>query len=165
MKRLGAFLLVCVLAFSSVAALGEEDGYVPFSPTTLVKFAKELGYTTTQDWTGNSLTRALFSMVVYVDSLVDQNISEIDLDLQQNSFVFIQDDQTSMGLAYCNKNGEYKVIFFYPDSNLAVYNPTYSVSGSASTVKASMESLGWTVYTNSQEDLKTVVDIMSGNYK
>ena len=162
MKRLGAFLLVCVLAFSSVAALGEEDGTVAFSPTSLLHIAESFEYTTVQDWTSNSFARAMFSMFVYVDSLMDQNTSEIDMDLQQDSFVFVEDDQTSMGLAYCNKSGQYKLILFYPAEKLAVYSRTKSLDLSTTIAKASLESLGWTVYTNSQEDIKTVINTMSG---
>ncbi len=164
MKRLVAFLLVCVLAFSSVAALGEEDDSVVFSPSDLLLFADELGYTTTQDWTGNSVARALFSIVVYADHLSNQNASnsDIDIDFMQDSFVFVDADQTSVGLAYSNTKGQYRIILFYPDTKLAAYSRTNTFDFSASTMKASIESVGCTVYTNNLEDLTEVTNILAG---
>ena len=163
MKRLVAFLLVCVLAFSSVAALGEEDDSVVFSPSDLLLFADELGYTTTQDWTGNSVARALFSIVVYADYMSNQNASnsDIDIDFKQDSFVFVNADQTSVGFAYSNTKGQYRIILFYPDAKLAAYSRTKTFDFSASTIKA-MESIGYTVYTNNLEDLTEVTNILAG---
>ena len=164
MKRLVAFLLVCVLAFSSVAALGEEDDAVVFSPSDLLLFADELGYTTTQDWTGTSFARALFSIVVYVGQVSNQNASysDIDIDFKQDSFVFVNADQTSVGFAYSNTKGQYRIILFYPDTKLAVYSRTGTFDVSASTLMARLESIGCTTYINNVEDLGKIANIMAG---
>ena len=164
MKRLGAFLLVCVMAFSSVAALGDEDDTVEFSPSTLLWLADELGYTTTQDWTGNAVARALFSIVVYADYLSNQNVSnsDIDIDFKQDSFVFVDADKTSVGLAYSNTKGQYRIILFYPDTKLAVYSRTGTFDVSASTLMARLESIGCTTYINNVEDIRKIANIMAG---
>ena len=161
MKRLMAFLLVCVLAFSSTLALADDT--VMFEPTELSTVAELLGYTKPSEWTAQSKTRAVFSIVIYLDYLKETGTdsSKADIDWEKNTFVIENSD--TLGFVYCEKDGKYKALFYIPGSGRAGYDPSFSMSSDETVLPAVLKKAGCSVYQNSAEDMVLVLETLAGD--
>lgn len=157
MKRLVALLLVCVLALSSTLALADENELFTFTPEAVGTIGESQGYTKPSDWTSMSSARAVFSIFIYYDYLkvtgAEMNLENVDW--EKNTFVIA--DSSIIGFVYCEKDGEYKTLFYIPSLGIAGYDPSLSMGSDETVLKTVLKNTDYTVYQNSVEDMANVV--------
>ena len=160
MKRLVALLLVCVLALSSTLALADENEISTFTPELVQTIAESQGYTKPSDWTAYSYTRAVFSVLVYLDYL-SASSSSSDVDWDKTTYVFENDN--TLGFAYCNEDGAYKMLLYFPDLEAGTYSQTNSYENTPAEIKKMLEMTEYTVYENSAEDMVSVMNTIANS--
>ena len=163
MKRLVAFLLVCVMVFSATMAWAADDNeIITFEPTLILEIADSEGYTKPSDWTKNADTRAVFSVLLYLDYLssIDDQTSSMEADWDKPTFVFWSDDNL-IGFSFCNKEGNYRVLMHLIDSKQAAYNPAMDYSMTPSDAKEVLEMMGCTVRENDMDAMVKVINAIA----
>lgn len=160
MKRLVALLLVCVLALSSTLALADENEISTFTPESLKMVEESQGYTKFGDWLSTSATRAVFSILIYSEYLKATG-DEMDLenvDWEKNTFVIA--NSSTIGFVYCEKDGEYKALYYIPTSGIAGYDPSFSMGSDETVLETVLKNAGFLVYQNSVGDMEDVVEVL-----
>ena len=179
MKRLVAFLLVCVMAFSATMALAEADISIPFTVNLVPGLAEEYSYTTPIDFVSSVSSRAMFSIVVlldytiYLDTTTDESVkSDVDVttfypDFEKPSYVFFFQEkvgdffaENTVGFAFCAQDGEYKALTYTAAENTGAYYPTLFSQLDGTQTRDVLDIMGAMVFENDKEELSKVADVV-----
>ena len=181
MKRLVAFLLVCVMAFSATMALAEEDISIPFTVNLVPGLAEQYSYTTPSDWVSSVSSRAMFSIIVlldysiYLDTTTDESVkSDVTTffpDFEKPSYVFFFQEkggdffaENTVGYAFCAQDGEYKALTYTAAENTGAYYPTLFSQLDGTQTRDVLDALGAMVFENDKEELSKVINTVASAF-